>query len=446
MSRSVKLLLMAVSALAVVCLWAVLLGLFLHTQITEARTNYAKTVSSSPTEPMRKMPPLPTQAAPPDATPTPTPEPTPPPVYTATLAAVGDIMLHSYQLDNAYNRQTGGYDFDYSFQYIKPYLTQTDMTVGNLETVFGGKETGYTDFPVFNAPDDFAYAIKNAGFNLLTTANNHSNDRREAGIRRTIETLDSLGIGHFGTYASQESRDTVCIREVNGIRFAFLSYTYGTNGITLTEGKDYLCNIISESAIKRDLEAAKALKPDFIIVMPHMGNEYELAPKQTFRDWAYLMLENGADLVLASHPHVLQPVEYVDITEADGTKREGFIAYSMGNFISSQRTLPRDAGVIFQIAFEKTEGQKGMIKEVAYMPTWVKFVNAAGSYDITVLTVYDALLAHKQDLRPKDITRLQSVHSEAARTFLKHDIPLDEMQQIYVIPKTSENTVELVIE
>lgn len=391
----------------------------------------------------------PAVSPPPTATPAPSPAATPklPETYNVKLTAVGDIMLHSYQLDNAYDKANGTYNFDHSFENISKYLTGSDITLGNLETVFGGKESGYTDFPMFNAPDEFAQAIKKAGFNLLTTANNHSNDRREAGVLRTIETLDALGIEHFGTYSSNESRDNIFIKEINNIKFAFLSYTYGTNGILVPEGKDYLINIISEDLIKEDIKKAKTLSPDFIIVTPHMGNEYELAPRQVFKDWAYLMLEYGADIVLASHPHVLQPVEYVTVTDKDGQTRDCFIAYSLANFISSQRTIPRDAGIIFNINFEKTEGREAVIKEISYIPTWVKFVDAKGRYDISVFSLYDILKPYQNgksiDFRPKDINRLQTIHADDAKMFLQKEIPPEEIQNEYILEKTEHNSVSL---
>ncbi len=435
-------LILSIVSLAACCLSFFIVTFILNKNI-DSSVNFMPTESSivSDSYDINKN----TDAHPTQTKPTELPTPKPPEIYNAGLTAVGDIMLHSYQLNNAYDKNTDSYDFNYSFQNITKYLNNSDMTVGNLETVFGGKETGYTDYPVFNAPDEFADAIKNAGFNLLTTANNHCNDRRENGILRTIEKLDDLEIGHFGTYSSQESRDSVFIKEINNIKFAFLSYTYGTNGLPLTKGKDYLANVMSEELIKADIQKAKTHNPDFIIVMPHMGNEYETYPKDVFKNWIYLMLRSGADIVLASHPHVLQPAEYVTVTESDGSTRDCFVTYSLGNFISSQRTIPRDAGVIFNLNFEKTEGQKAILKKVSYIPTWVKFVNAKGSYDITVLSVYDTLMAHQNgedvDLRQKDIERLKKVHSEAAKIFLKKDVSLNEIKNEYVLEKNEDNSV-----
>ena len=327
-------------------------------------------------------------------------------------------MNHARQAD-------GSYDFHYAFQYVKPYLSNADLTIGNLETTFAGAKVGYSDYPMFNTPDEFGAAIREAGYDLLSTANNHSNDKKEAGILRTLEVLDSLGIEHVGTYASQEARDTVFVRDVNGITFAFVSYTYGTNGLPLTSGKPYLCNIMGDgAALSEDIRRARALDPDFVVVMPHMGNEYELTPKPIFRDWTTLMLDAGADIILASHPHVLQPAEFLRHTDKDGVERNCFIIYSLGNFVSSQRDVPRDAGVILNLYFSKAHDTKATLDRVSFTPTWVKWKDTAGKYDITILPVHEALQAENPfALRNQDITRVQNVQAETTKIYLGESVP-----------------------
>lgn len=349
-----------------------------------------------------------------------------------SMAFVGDLMVHEWQADDAYVKSSGTYDFNHCFENVRDYLSEPDYTLGNLETTFAGKSAGYSYYPTFNAPDEFGDALKNAGFDFVTTANNHCNDKRKTGIERTIDTLDSLGLAHTGTYKSQQERDNVFIKEINGIRFAVLSYTYGTNGIPFSE--PYLVNITDDALIAADIRRAKEQNPDFIIVLPHMGNEYETVPRDIFKTKIRAMLEAGADIVLASHPHVLQPMEFIDIPEEGGVRR-GFAAYSLGNFISSQRTTPRDTGMILNFVFEKEWGEKAVIKRVSYIPTWVKFVGAGGGYDIRVLSVYDALKAHEAGadtgVRPGDISRLKQVHKEVSKTLLGREIPLEEIQSEY---------------
>ena len=356
-------------------------------------------------------------------------------ITTATISAVGDLMVHTWQMRDAYDKETGEYDFSNDFEMITKYLEPSDFRIGNLETVFGGKDIGYSDFPMFNTPDSFGQAIKEAGFDLLTTANNHSLDKKEAGLLRTLDILDELGIDHVGTYRSQEERDNFVIKNINGINVAFLSYTYGTNGLPVPQGKDYLINLMNRDLIRADLEAVKALESDVIIVMPHMGNEYELAPKQVFIDWIDHMVECGADIVLASHPHVLQPMEIRDHVNENGESRKVFVAYSLGNFISSQRTVPRDTGIIVNITLSKTGDEQAQIDMVEYIPTWVQFTNQSGQDYVRVLGVADALNQYESgvenQLRPKDITRLRAVHKWVTDIYVEEGVPLEEMKEIY---------------
>lgn len=357
------------------------------------------------------------------------------------ITAVGDLMVHTWQLNDAYDKETGEYDFSNDFEMVYDYLAPSDYTIGNLETVFAGAEIGYSDFPMFNTPDSFGYALKEAGFDLLTTANNHSMDKKEAGLLRTLDVLDTLEIAHVGTYRSFEESESFQITDINGIKTAFLSYTYGTNGIPVPKGKEYLINIISEEKIISDLKKVKELEPDLIIVMPHMGNEYETYTKQIFKNWADLMINNGADIVIASHPHVLQPMEIKEITEADGSQRNAFVIYSMGNFISSQRTEPRDYSMILNLSISQKDTEKPVIEKVSFIPTWVQFKNQQGMDYVRVLSVYDALSQYSEgienNLRPKDITRLKRVHEEITKIYFGESISLEDMENEYTFYEKS---------
>ena len=226
------------------------------------------------------------------------------------------------------------------------------------------------------------------------------------------------------TYRSAEERDKIYIKEINGMKIAFLSYTYGTNGIHVPE--DWLVNRLDENLIKSDIAKAKALEPDFIVVMPHMGNEYEEYVRDTFKNTAYMMLNAGADIVVASHPHVLQPMETVEITEENGEKRTGFVMYSMGNFISSQTTPPRNASILLNIELEKVGKNDAFIKKVSYVPIWTQFQNADWQNHFVVRSVYENAYAsrYKGSCRSKDIPRLNDIHHETAMTLLNRDIPI----------------------
>ncbi len=363
-----------------------------------------------------------------------------PQTHTLRLTAIGDIMCHSWQYNEAYDSETGKYDFSHNYQDMKRYFDQADLVVGNMETVFAGTENGCSDFPTFNSPDAFAQAAKDAGIDLVTTANNHCMDQREAGLLRTLDILDAVGIDHVGTYRSQEERDRILIKDINGIRIAFLSYTYGTNGIPVAQS--YEVNLLEEALVKADIAAAKAKNPDFIVVLPHMGNEYETYVRDTFQNWADLMIEAGADLVLASHPHVLQPMEMKTVTNPDGSTREAFVIYSLGNFISSQTTPPRNASILLQIELEKTDGEPGVIRNVSFVPIWTQFRNVAEEDHFIVRSVYEMLTLPQEELnatvRQKDIARLKEIHSETTSLLLQQDIPLENIQDEYLFYERTE--------
>gem|GEM_PF-247469 len=375
----------------------------------------------------------------------PEPEPEPPPISNVKLAFTGDLMLHTQQANHAYNAQTREYDFNYSLSQIAPWL-EADLTIGNLETVLGGPSVGnygFQGYPLFSAPDTYAYALQNAGFDLLQTSNNHSLDQREAGLLRTLDVLDELGIAHFGTYRSQEERDTILIREVSGIRFAFLSYSYGTNGNPIPRGREYVVNIINEDLIRADIARAKEQNPDFIIVMPHMGREYETFARDEFRNKARMMLEAGADIVVSGHPHVVQPVEFMEITEEDGTVRQGFVAYCLGNFISGMQDPPNETGIILNMYFEKIGDEKATLQAISYVPFWVKRQNAARRADVVSLPLVPLLRSIEAgedvDLRASDLTRVRNAHREMAMMMLGRDVPPEEMLDEYFILSSRES-------
>ncbi|HCT64128.1 MAG TPA: hypothetical protein DIC60_02450 [Lachnospiraceae bacterium] len=357
-------------------------------------------------------------------------------VKTAKLTVTGDLMVHSWQYNEAYDSDTGTYDFSHNFSEIKKFFTNSDVVMGNLETVFAGEDRGISDYPSFNTPDAFGDALKEAGFNLLTTANNHCMDKGTDGLNRTIEILDGLGIEHIGTYAREEERNNILVKDVNGIKIAFLSYTYGTNGIAVPQ--DYSVNLIDGGKMESDISRARDMA-DLVVVMPHMGNEYEQNVDDQFKVLADKMFSAGADIVLASHSHVLEPMEYRTITDEDGTKREGFVIYSLGNCISSQTTPPRNAGVILNIEIQQINDQKPEIKQVSVIPIWTQFRNINEQDHFIVRSVYDMLSLSDDELRAtvraKDITRLKEIQLQSTKTLLGYEVPIEKMQSEYLFEK-----------
>ncbi len=304
-------------------------------------------------------------------------------VITATLCFVGDLMCHSTQFNYA-KVDADSFDFTGVYGEVKQYLSTPDLTIGNLETVIAGKESGYTGYPYFNAPDDFIYALKATGFDLLITANNHALDQGWDGVKKTIDVINDYKIHRTGTFISQEDRDSIRIFLVNSIKIAFLAYSENTNGIPLPKGKDFVINLIDEEKIKQDIKRARARNIDVVLVHLHYGPEYNREPSDSQKEIVQKIIEFGADIIIGGHPHVVQPFDYF---KTNNTKIDsGFVAYSMGNFISNQRWRYSDAGVILNIQISKNIFTDFVyISEISYLPTWVFKGNTAKGREYIIL-------------------------------------------------------------
>lgn len=304
----------------------------------------------------------------------------------AHLMAGGDIMSHIPQLNDAYVASTGKYDYNHMFADAKKQLKKADYAIANLETVLGGGPT-YSGFPCFSSPDALAEAAKNAGFDLLGTANNHTRDQGVDGIFRTLDVLDDLGLAHVGTYRSQEERDAnngIYVADIGGISVAFLCYTYGLNGFKLNDDQMFAVNLFNKDyattlsdfdydTVDADMAAARALGTDMIAVMLHWGVEYQTTPNDYQRKIADHLFKEGADLIFGGHPHVLQPYETVDVTDNQGKEKKGFVIYSFGNFISNQQTEPSTKTTII-LDLELTKDPKTgktTLTDIRYTPYYM---------------------------------------------------------------------------
>lgn len=285
-----------------------------------------------------------------------------------SINLVGDLMCHLPQTNNA-RLKSGGYDFSPSFEYVKPYLQDADLTIGNLETTFAGTGQPYAGYPAFNSPDDYCTAIKDAGFDFLVTANNHSMDTREAGLLRTIQVIRDHGLGYAGTYLDQRDHDSIRILTIKGIRLAILNYTYGTNGSYPSSGHQYMLNVIDSAGVVAAVKAAKDKGSDMVLVFYHMGVENVVEPTQSQKDAVRFALQAGAALVIGAHPHMVGPTK---VMYSEQRKDSVFIAWSLGNFLSNQYWRYTDAGVILKLTVRKNHTkQQTSYKAASFIPTWV---------------------------------------------------------------------------
>jgi poly-gamma-glutamate synthesis protein (capsule biosynthesis protein) len=282
---------------------------------------------------------------------------------TLSLLFAGDVMQHQAQINAA--RRGNAYEYDDCFSMIKQQIASADVAMANLEVTLAG--IPHSGYPQFSAPDELAQALKNAGFDVLLTANNHSCDKGEKGIRRTIRVLDALGIGHTGTFRSQAERDSLypLIIEKNNFRLAVLNYTYGTNGIPVPPPA--IVNFIDTVQIAADIAAAKAQSPDVIIAVMHWGEEYRQQPNVQQEKLADFLTRHGVRLVIGSHPHVLQRMERR--YNADSTT-QSVVVYSLGNFVSNQSAKNTGGGAIAHIRLIKNNDETG-IDACGYQLVWV---------------------------------------------------------------------------
>lgn len=307
---------------------------------------------------------------------------------TIHMSAFGDTMCHLTNIKNAYDASKKDYDFSNVFKNVRSYLEDADITIGNLETTFAGSSRGYTGYPTFNAPEVLGQNLKDMGVDVLTTANNHCMDKGNSGLVSTLDYLDKYEISHTGTARSEEEQNSILIKDVNGIKIAFLSYTYGTNGITIPSDKPYSVNLINKELIKKHIASAKEQNVDVICVSMHWGLEYKLKPNSAQTELADFLFENGVDIILGSHPHVLEPMEKRTITLEDGTTKDGFVIYSLGNFVSGQIYANTKSTVILDIQITKNSDGKISIDNVKYTPVYL-YDKGAGAKTRTRYTLID---------------------------------------------------------
>lgn len=290
---------------------------------------------------------------------------------TFTLTALGDTLCHNTQYWDAYNSQTGEYDFSYVYDDIKDYTSASDITVGSLETTFAGEEKGYSNYPTFNTPDSLATALKDIGLDVISLAGNHALDYGYTGLCRTIDVFDNIGISHLGTYKTAEDQEKLLIKDVKGIKIAFINYTYGTNGIPLPTGKEYCVNLIDKDLIKKQIEQAKNQNVDMIVSCIHWGTEYRTTANSEQEELANFLFENGVDVILGNHPHVLEPMEKRTITLNDSTTKDVFVIYALGNFTADQRDeITRDSAIL-NLTFTKNIDGTISIDKVTYIPIYM---------------------------------------------------------------------------
>ncbi len=263
--------------------------------------------------------------------------------YDVSLVMVGDALYHSGVYKDGL-QSDGTYNFDSQLADVTPIIKNYDLAYYNQETILGGTELGLSNYPRFNSPQEVGDAFLKAGFNLVSLATNHTMDRGEKAILNSVNYWrEKENVLTAGSYDSFEDRARSHIGEKNGITYAFLSYTYGTNGIPVPEGKEYLVNLFDKETVKKDIEEVRD-KVDIVMVAMHWGVEYTHTPTKEQRDQAQFLADLGVDIIIGSHPHVIEPIEHIGKT---------VVIYSLGNFISGQDGLMKRIGLLASLDIHK---------------------------------------------------------------------------------------------
>ena len=284
--------------------------------------------------------------------------------YQASMVMVGDNLIHSSIYKDASDGK-GGYDFRKMYELVKPIIQKYDIAYYNQETVLGGKELGVSDYPTFNSPQEVGDAMIDAGFNLVSLASNHTMDSGEKAILASREYWDSKSdVLAVGSYSSTDDRNKARIVTKNNIRYTMLNYTYGTNGISVPSGKEYLVNVWPvtgnnpdtdtlyqeyKSQVKKDIEQVRD-QVDLLIVAMHWGVEYQAMPNRYQEDMASYLASLGVNIIIGTHPHVIQPVTWINQT---------LVIYSLGNFLSAHEVvnMANRVGLMSMVDIYKENGK-----------------------------------------------------------------------------------------
>lgn len=276
----------------------------------------------------------------------------PPETKTASMLVLGDNLMHMPVVNDG-KTADGGYDYSSIFSELQEDITKADIAVIGQETVLGGEELGLSGYPLFNSPQDVGKTLYSVGFNVVLHASNHIMDRNIKGIEKTLEFWDKYpDVTVLGINKSKEEQDAVKIIERGGLKFALLNYTYGTNGIPLPEGKEYAVNLLTREKVEKDIKYADK-HADFVVVFPHWGNEYQMSASEEQKELARDMCKWGADAIVGSHPHVIEPCERIESENGNTC----VVYYSLGNFVSRQKETKNLLGGAAWLEFTKT-GEK----------------------------------------------------------------------------------------
>ncbi len=331
------------------------------------------------------------------------PDKEPEPIDTSvTISMVGDILLHEKVYESG-DMGDGTYNYDHFFANVKDEIEAADIAIVNQEVILGGRELGLSGYPSFNGAFEVGDAIADAGFDIVLHATNHTIDRGSQAVRNCLDFWSSQHpeIAILGINATAEAQSNIYVREENGIKIAFLNYTYGTNGIPLPADMPYCVNLLDEDTLIRDIAKAEEIA-DFTVVLPHWGTEYVLEPDNDQKYWTQIMFDCGVDLVIGTHPHVIEPVELIETEE-----HSMLVYYSIGNFINSTAQsgsgiANRMVGGMANVTLDRDENGDVYIKDYGVTPLVTHSLTGKGLITTYLLSDYTEELSIENEIVSQD--------------------------------------------
>ncbi len=328
-------------------------------------------------------------------------------IQSASMVVLGDNLLHMPVVNDG-KQDDGSYDFSRIFSRLKNDIVNADIAVIGQETVLGGEELGLSGYPLFNSPYGVGETLVREGFDVVLHASNHIMDRNIKGIENTLSFWESYPeVTVLGINKSQAQQDRVRVIKKNGMTFALLNYTYSTNGIPLPSGKEYMVNMLDSAKIEKDIKSVRD-EVDFVVVFPHWGNEYQMTASNEQKELALLMCQWGADAIIGSHPHVIEPCEWIETENGN----RAVVYYSLGNFVSRQKETKNLLGAMASLSFTK----KGEERAVT-----AKFT--------PIVTQYDRNSSNFVVYKLKDYT--DNLASEHGISLYDGELTVDKFRKIY---------------
>ncbi len=337
--------------------------------------------------------------------------------YKLKISAGGDLLIHDTVFKSVKNSD-GTYNFDPIFSDIKYIFEESDVSMINLEVPVAGNIFAPSNYPNFNSPVELLDGVKNMGIDIVSTANNHALDKGLRGLNETIKNAQSKDLKVVGTYLTEDTNPLIF--EQNNIKLGIASYTYGTNGIPIPSSAPYCVNIIDKDKMKKDIDYMKSQNVDFIIFSMHFGQEYQTTQNKTQEDLVDFLVSNGVDIVFGSHPHVPQPYEIKTVKQADGTEKQAFVIYSLGNFVSHQSDYYTKLGAVASVTVSKKGDEKKIVdNKVTPIYTYIKTVS--GKKNFKVVPLEKAIYEYEQGVKTYSQTEYNSFKKMYADTNYIYD-------------------------